>query len=103
MIQEEKVIKYGKISIDKKARRVSVDGEIIPLTLKEFELLNFLIAHASQALSREQLLKHVWGMDYIGSLRTVDTHIKTLRMKLGIGDYIQTIWGIGYKFEVIGS
>jgi DNA-binding response OmpR family regulator len=102
-IQEEKIVKYGKISIDKKARRVSVDGKIIPLTLKEFELLNFLIDHASQALSREQLLEHVWGIDYIGSLRTVDTHIKTLRMKLGIGDYIQTIWGIGYKFEVVGS
>lgn len=103
MIQDEKIVKYGKVSIDRKARRVSVEGEIIPLTLKEFELLNFLIDHASQALSREQLLKHVWGIDYIGSLRTVDTHIKTLRMKLGIGDYIQTIWGIGYKFEVIGS
>ncbi|MGM0899682.1 MAG: response regulator transcription factor [Bacillota bacterium] len=102
-IQEEKIVKYGKISIDKKARRVSVDGKIIPLTLKEFELLNFLIDHASHALSREQLLEHVWGIDYIGSLRTVDTHIKTLRMKLGIGDYIQTIWGIGYKFEVVGS
>ncbi|SEN79413.1 DNA-binding response regulator, OmpR family, contains REC and winged-helix (wHTH) domain [Mesobacillus persicus] len=102
-IHEDKIAKYGKISIDKKARRVNVEGEMIPLTLKEYELLNFLIEHSSQALSREQLLEHVWGMDYIGSLRTVDTHIKTLRMKLGIGDYIQTIWGIGYKFEVIGS
>lgn len=102
-IHEDKIAKYGKISIDKKARRVNVEGEMIPLTLKEYELLNFLIEHSSQALSREQLLEHVWGMDYIGSLRTVDTHIKTLRMKLGLGDYIQTIWGIGYKFEVIGS
>ena len=102
-IHEDKIAKYGKISIDKKARRVNVEGEMIPLTLKEYELLNFLIEHSSQALSREQLLEHVWGMDYIGSLRTVDTHIKTLRMKLGIGDYIQTIWGIGYKFEVIES
>lgn len=102
-IQEEKVVKFGKLSIDKKARRVIVEGKIIPLTLKEFELLTFLIDHASQALSREQLLEHVWGIDYIGSLRTVDTHIKTLRMKLGIGDYIQTVWGIGYKFEVASS
>lgn len=102
-IHEDKIAKYGKISIDKKARRVNVEGEMIPLTLKEYELLNFLIEHSSQALSREQLLEHIWGIDYIGSLRTVDTHIKTLRMKLGIGDYIQTIWGIGYKFEVIES
>ncbi|MBM4761998.1 response regulator transcription factor [Bacillus sp. B15-48] len=100
VVQEEKIYKFGKIAIDKKARRVSVDGKMISLTLKEYELLNFLIEHHSQALSREQLLENVWGIDYLGSLRTVDTHIKTLRMKLGIGDYIQTIWGIGYKFEV---
>lgn len=101
VMQDEKIYKYGKISIDKKARRVNVDGLMIPLTLKEYELLLFLIENHSQALSREQLLENVWGMDYVGSLRTVDTHIKTLRMKLGIGDYIQTIWGIGYKFEVL--
>lgn len=97
---DEDTMSLGKIIIDKKARRVSVDGEIIPLTLKEFELLVFLVQHNAQALSREQLLEFVWGMDYHGSLRTVDTHIKTLRMKLGTGDYIQTIWGVGYKFEV---
>ncbi|CAM3743079.1 response regulator transcription factor [Mesobacillus zeae] len=100
---EEEINKIGKITIEKKARRVIVEGEVIPLTLKEFELLNFLVDHQSQALSREQLLEHVWGMDYHGSLRTVDTHIKTLRMKLGTGDYIQTIWGVGYKFEVLGA
>ncbi|WP_071459852.1 response regulator transcription factor [Bacillus massilinigeriensis] len=100
---EEEVMKVGKITIEKKARRVLVEGEVIPLTLKEFELLNFFVDHQSQALSREQLLEHVWGMDYHGSLRTVDTHIKTLRMKLGTGDYIQTIWGVGYKFEVQGT
>lgn len=97
---EEEGIVVGKISIDKKGRRVHVDGEEIPLTLKEFELLLFLVEHRSYALSREQLLGNVWGIDYIGSVRTVDTHVKTLRMKLGMGDYIQTIWGVGYKFEV---
>ena len=62
------------------------------------------MAHKNQALSREQLLEQIWGMDYIGSLRTVDTHIKTMRMKLGpAADYIQTVWGIGYKFEVTNS
>ncbi|RSD26236.1 response regulator transcription factor [Mesobacillus subterraneus] len=97
---EEDAITLGKINIDKKGRKVHVEGENVPLTLKEFELLVFLVEHRGQALSREQLLEFVWGMDYHGSLRTVDTHIKTLRMKLGTGDYIQTIWGVGYKFEV---
>lgn len=97
--QDEKIYHYGSISVDIKARNVSVDGKIIPLTLKEYQLLLFLIEHHSQALSREQLLGNIWGDDYVGSLRTVDTHIKTLRMKLGV-DYIQTIWGVGYKFEV---
>lgn len=78
-------------------------GKDVPLTLKEFELLLYLCTHPSQALSREQLLEHVWGIDYDGSLRTVDTHIKTLRMKLGAPDCIQTVWGIGYKFEVPGK
>lgn len=93
-------LQIGKIVIDRLARNVLVDGTSISLTLKEFELLVCFVDHQSQALSREQLLDLVWGMDYIGSLRTVDTHIKTLRMKLGVGDYIQTVWGIGYKFEV---
>jgi DNA-binding response OmpR family regulator len=98
--QEFETLQIGDISIDKKARRVLVKDENILLTLKEFELLLFFIKHQSHALSREQLLENIWGMDYIGSLRTVDTHIKTLRMKLGKADYIQTVWGIGYKFEV---
>jgi DNA-binding response OmpR family regulator len=97
---EDETVILGKITIDKKGRRVSVDREIVPLTLKEYELLVFLVKHQGQAMSREQLLEYVWGMDYHGSLRTVDTHVKTLRMKLGTGDYIQTIWGVGYKFEV---
>ena len=97
---DEQTLHIGKLVIDRMARSVIVDQEAISLTLKEFELLIFLADHYAQALSREQLLEHVWGMDYYGSLRTVDTHIKTLRMKLGVGDYIQTVWGIGYKFEV---
>lgn len=97
---EEDTVTIGKINIDKKARTVSVDGKIVPLTLKEYELLLFFVNHKTYALSREQLLENVWGIDYVGSLRTVDTHIKTLRMKLGAGDYIHTVWGIGYKFEV---
>ncbi|MBU8878916.1 response regulator transcription factor [Bacillus sp. FJAT-29790] len=100
MTKSESNMQIRQISINRMARSVMVGGEIIALTLKEFELLVFLVDHPSQALSREQLLERVWGMDYLGSLRTVDTHIKTLRMKLGVGDYIQTVWGIGYKFEV---
>lgn len=97
---ESNILRIGKIVIDRMARSVFVENQSISLTLKEFELLLFLADHYSQALSREQLLEYIWGMDYFGSLRTVDTHIKTLRMKLGVGDYIQTIWGIGYKIEV---
>lgn len=96
---QEKPLKIGKISIDSKARTVAVEGKNIQLTLKEYELLLYLVQHKNQALSREQLLERIWGMDYAGSLRTVDTHVKTLRMKLGTGDYIHTVWGIGYKFE----
>lgn len=103
MKNDEETIEIGKIVIDKKGRKVSVEGNSVPLTLKEFELLVFLVEHQGQALSREQLLEYVWGMDYHGSLRTVDTHIKTLRMKMGAGDYIQTIWGVGYKFEVLAT
>lgn len=98
--QEDRLVKIGGITIDKKARIVTIDGKAVPLTLKEFELLVFLVDHRNQALSREQLLEHIWGADYAGSLRTVDTHIKTLRMKLKEKDFIQTVWGIGYKFEV---
>ncbi|MBA4537968.1 response regulator transcription factor [Bacillus aquiflavi] len=97
---EKDFIKLGKIMIDKKARRVTVNGDSIPLTLKEFDLLSTFVEHEGQALSREQLLELVWGIEYHGSLRTVDTHVKTLRMKLRAADYIQTVWGIGYKFEV---
>lgn len=92
---------YGQIEINERGRTVKVCGKSLALTLKEFELLLFLCRHRGQALSREQLLEHVWGIDYEGSVRTVDTHIKTLRIKLGnVGEFIQTMWGIGYKLEV---
>lgn len=97
---ENEMVKAGIIFIDKNARKVMIQQEHIVLTLKEYEVLLFFIEHQGQALSREQLLEHVWGLGYNGSLRTVDTHIKTLRMKLGKADYIETVWGIGYKFEV---
>jgi len=97
---ENEMVKAGIISIDKNARKVMIQDEHIVLTLKEYEVLLFFIEHQGQALSREQLLEQVWGLGYNGSLRTVDTHIKTLRMKLRKADYIETVWGIGYKFEV---
>lgn len=98
---DKTVQQYGQIEINERGRTVKVCGEPLSLTLKEFELLLFLCRHRGQALSREQLLEHVWGIDYEGSVRTVDTHIKTLRIKLGnVGEFIQTMWGIGYKLEV---
>ncbi|MGM9922944.1 MAG: response regulator transcription factor [Bacillus sp. (in: firmicutes)] len=98
-VAEGNELVYGKISINNRSRKVMVEKEAITLTLKEYELLNFFILHPNQVLSREQLLERIWGNDYTGSLRTVDTHVKTLRMKLKTADYIQTVWGIGYKFE----
>jgi len=92
----------GKIVIDEKGRNVKVSGKDLVLTPKEYDLLVFLTKNASQVWTREQILGQVWGYDFYGSLRTVDTHIKTLRMKLGEqANYISTIWGVGYKFEVI--
>ncbi|GFR34533.1 response regulator transcription factor [Thermobrachium celere] len=90
-----------EIVIDKSAREVKVNGNTIDLTLKEFELLLYLYEHKNVALSREQILDAVWGYEYYGDLRTVDTHIKNIREKLGeYRDYIQTVRGFGYKFEV---
>jgi len=98
---EEEFIKVGKLIINPKRRNVKLEHDEIPLTPKEYDLLLFLVNHPNQVWTREQLLEQVWGYDFYGSLRTVDTHIKTLRMKLGdFGTYIFTIWGIGYKFEV---
>ena len=94
-------VSVGGITIDKAARQVWIDGSPIDLSYKEFELLNYFIDNQGMALSRENILNHVWNYDYFGDARTIDTHVKKLRSKLGgKGDYIKTIWGMGYKFEV---
>ena len=91
----------GGIRIDKAAHQVTIDGQVIDLSYKEFELLNYFMENQGLALSREKILNHVWNYDYFGDARTIDTHVKKLRSKMGEkGDYIKTIWGIGYKFEV---
>ncbi|MBP3617414.1 MAG: response regulator transcription factor [Lachnospiraceae bacterium] len=91
----------GGIVLDKSAHQVSVDGQFIDLSVKEFELLAYFIENKGIALSRERILNNVWNYDYFGDARTIDTHVKKLRSKMGDkGDYIKTIWGMGYKFEV---
>lgn len=99
--EQQEEIQFGPILINEKSRKIEANGEQISLTVKEFDLLYFLCQHTGQVFSREQLLEKVWGYDYAGSTRTVDTHVKTMRLKLGeSGNYIQTVWGVGYKFEV---
>lgn len=91
----------GGIVMDKTAHTVSIDGQMIDLSVKEFELLDYFMNNAGIALSRERILDSVWSYDYFGDARTIDTHVKKLRNKLGDkGDYIKTVWGMGYKFEV---
>lgn len=91
----------GGICIDKAAHQVTIDGENIELSYKEFELLTYFAENQGIALSREKILNNVWNYDYFGDARTIDTHVKKLRSKMGSkGDYIKTIWGMGYKFEV---
>lgn len=93
-------IEYEGIEIDKMAHIVRVDGQIIDLSYKEFELLEYFIENKGIALSREKILNNVWNYDYFGDARTIDTHVKKLRNKIGTkGDYIKTVWGLGYKFE----
>ncbi len=97
----DNVMVAGKISLDKAAHEVKVDGKNIELSYKEFELLNYFMENQGIALSREKILNSVWNYDYFGDARTIDTHVKKLRSKLGEqGDYIKTVWGMGYKFEV---
>lgn len=99
--EEEKQLSAGGIVIDQTAHMVTVDGRGIDLSFKEFELLTYFIENQGVALSREKILNHVWNYDYFGDARTIDTHVKKLRAKIGEkGDYIKTIWGMGYKFEV---
>lgn len=91
----------GGIVIDKSAHQVTIDGKEIELSYKEFELLSYFVDNQGIALSREKILNNVWNYDYFGDARTIDTHVKKLRNKLGEkGNYIKTIWGMGYKFEV---
>lgn len=91
----------GGIELDRSAHEVLVDGKNIELSFKEFELLSYFMENKGIALSREKILNNVWNYDYYGDARTIDTHVKKLRSKLGEkGEYIHTIWGMGYKFEV---
>lgn len=94
-------VQVGGIVLDKAAHQVTVDGKPVDLSFKEFELLTYFVENQGIALSRENILNHVWNYDYFGDARTIDTHVKKLRKKMGEkGDCIRTIWGMGYKFEV---
>ena len=98
---EEGVKEVGGIVLNQAAHEVKIDGKNIELSYKEFELLTYFIKNQGVALSRERILNNVWNYDYFGDARTIDTHVKKLRSKLGDkGEYIKTIWGMGYKFEV---
>ena len=98
---DEEIIEIGGIVLDKAAHQVKIDGENIDLSFKEFELLTYFVSNQGVALSRERILNNVWNYDYFGDARTIDTHVKKLRSKMGPrGDFIKTIWGLGYKFEV---
>lgn len=94
------VLESAGIRIDKTAHQVTIDGREVELSFKEFELLSYFVENKGIALSREKILNAVWNYDYFGDARTIDTHVKKLRSKMGEkGDYIKTIWGLGYKYE----
>lgn len=96
-----KVVDYGGITIDSEGRTVKVDGKQIEMSLREYELLKYLVDNQNIALSRDKILNNVWNYDYYGDSRTIDSHIKKIRHKLGKkGKYIETMRGVGYKFEV---
>lgn len=98
---DNEFLEAGGIVLDKAAHEVRIGDEVISLSFKEFELLTYFIMNPGIALSRERILNNVWNYDYFGDARTIDTHVKKLRSKLGSkGEYIKTIWGMGYKFEV---
>jgi DNA-binding response OmpR family regulator len=98
---EDEFIEAGGIVLDKSAHQVKIDGLEIELSFKEYELLTYFVTNQGVALSREKILNNVWNYDYFGDARTIDTHVKKLRSKMGPkGDFIKTIWGLGYKFEV---
>ena len=97
----EDTLSAGGIVIDKAAHIATVDGKTMDLSFKEFELLTYFLENQGIALSREKILNSVWNYDYFGDARTIDTHVKKLRSKMGDkGEYIKTVWGMGYKFEV---
>lgn len=99
--EETELLEYGGIVVDKTAHSVTIDGKPVDLSFKEFELLTYFMENKGIALSREKILNHVWNYDYFGDARTIDTHVKKLRSKMGDkGEYIKTVWGMGYKFEV---
>lgn len=100
-ISKDAGLSVGGIEIDKAAHIVKIDGEEVELSVKEFELLVYFMENQKLALTREKILNNVWNYDYFGDARTIDTHVKKLRSKMGDkGNYIKTIWGMGYKFEV---
>ena len=99
--QDGEVLKAGGIVLDEAAHMVTIDDKSIDLSFKEFELLSYFMKNEGRALTRENILNQVWNYDYFGDARTIDTHVKKLRNKMGSkGAYIRTIWGMGYKFEV---
>lgn len=100
VLESEETLEAGGIILDQKAHQVRIGEKIIELSFKEFELLTYFVKNKGVALSRERILDNVWDYDYFGDARTIDTHVKKLRSKLGEkGEYIRTIWGMGYKFE----
>lgn len=100
-VNQDEVVRIGGIEVDKSAHSVKIDGKETELSFKEYELLLYFIENKGIALSREKILNNVWNYDYFGDARTIDTHVKKLRAKMGAkGDYIKTVWGMGYKFEV---
>ena len=102
--EADQVLESAGIRIDKSAHQVTVDGQPIELSFKEFELLTYFVENRGIALSREKILNAVWNYDYYGDARTIDTHVKKLRSKMGgKGSYIKTIWGMGYKFDPTGE
>lgn len=103
-ISAQDIIEIAGIKLDKKAHIVEIDNKSVVLSFKEFELLQYFMENRGYALSRDKILNNVWNYDYYGDARTIDTHVKKLRSKLGSkGKYITTIWGMGYKFEVIND
>lgn len=98
-VSGDEVLKAGAVEIDSAAHQVRIDGKLVELSFKEFELLTYFVENEGIALSREKILNSVWNYDYYGDARTIDTHVKKLRAKMGErGSYIKTIWGMGYKF-----